>query len=711
MEATIRISSSFATPSLSSPSPSSFRARLNSANGFSFFRRRPLLRLRASSAPDPCQYVEVIGIGSRKDALIDFCLGHTSLSSSSFRFWTIHWGDSQKAQLLQKCHETGVVIGNVEFAQLLHQCSPAVILVASTGHGLDHIAAIELLNTVKSAGGLAAAILLKPFSFEGQRRQEEVDALVNKLQGSSQLYFAVEANSLQRTEAETLAEALESANNAVFLAINSVSKLMTDLHMKILSSPDGQMKEVKSFEVLNLLEAYGEAKVCSGSGYNLKSAIVQAMSCRNLLGGDLRDLNGLVVFTVTSSCAMDRRDMSSAIHNFRRFTGCTREIIISHIYEPAMEPNLIVTTLLIVGCYVERDSKKKSFLSGLAVHLPFLYFLLGRDHTDSSTNSLCNSSVHPVSSLGSESMSSLHLSDNALQTNPEEVGTDTSSRESSLVIESSENFHSSDNHHTSEGVDREQHSNWNIGPGFHIAQLWAKERANFSGIKVDILEFVTLPAGVKLPELSSDSFPYSESSIPESFNAISSDSQVLKGRNEDDGQKRGLLSARAALMLESERESPKSWSPVIELQYRGGTYKGHSQGGLPDGKGRLTFRDGSFYDGMWRYGKRSGPGTFCYSNGDVFQGAWRDDLMHGRGWFYFHTGDRWFANFWKGKANGEGRFYSKSGSIFFGCFKNGWRHGEGQHVDIDGSRWIEIWNEGALVSRACMGKGYERADQ
>ena len=47
-------------------------------------------------------------------------------------------------------------------------------------------------------------------------------------------------------------------------------------------------------------------------------------------------------------------------------------------------------------------------------------------------------------------------------------------------------------------------------------------------------------------------------------------------------------------------------------------------------KGRLTFEDGSFYDGMWRSGRRCGLGTFCYGNGDVFQGSWRDDVMHGK---------------------------------------------------------------------------------
>lgn len=46
--------------------------------------------------------------------------------------------------------------------------------MASAGYGSDHTTAVELLDAVKSAEGLAVAIVLKPFGFEGQRRQHEV---------------------------------------------------------------------------------------------------------------------------------------------------------------------------------------------------------------------------------------------------------------------------------------------------------------------------------------------------------------------------------------------------------------------------------------------------------------------------------------------------------------------------------------------------------
>lgn len=40
---------------------------------------------------------------------------------------------------------------------------------------------------------------------------------------------------------------------------------------------------------------------------------------------------------------------------------------------------------------------------------------------------------------------------------------------------------------------------------------------------------------------------------------------------------------------EAERDAPKKWNPVVEIQYRGGIYNGHCQGGLPEGKVQFYF--------------------------------------------------------------------------------------------------------------------------
>ncbi|CAL9136575.1 unnamed protein product [Musa acuminata var. zebrina] len=729
------------------------RAGIPALRDFSGVRcRKRALRLRAAAtssdvgridASRGSEPVEVIGIGSRKDAVIDFCLNSPSVSASRLRFWTIQTRDSFKVQLLQRCHGTGMVQGNVEFLLSLHQHPPAVILVASSGHGLDHITAIELLNVVKSAGGLAVAILLKPFNFEGQRRQEEVKKLEIQLKDCSHFHIVVEADSLLKREVETLAEALETANNAVFLALSTISIMISETHLKFQNSPDGQMKELGPMEIEKILQSYGEAKVGFGAGYDIESSIKQAIVHCPFLGGSIKDFNGPIIFTFASASGVNESDVRSAIITFRQIAESKSEIIISTVQEPHLESNLVLTTLLIVGSSQNAVSHKKGLLTSLALHFPFLSSLVGRGFSQPQNDvAVCASKpiVDASSPSDNGTISNLDPANCAidyLNQCPQEIQNDVSTGITSSEVESEakssewshELVHENSNETKNEqpGIQNDHPSIQNIGPGFDIAQLWAKECALHVTNKANEMETFCLPVGIKQTEIFPDH--YNDPRIPdnlddcdgnkESLNSRTVASRgavmdtgleavlgiynsavtMIKGGNSNECRNDGLLSARAASMLEAERESEKSWTPVIEIQFKGGSYRGRCQGGLPEGKGRLTFKDGSFYDGMWRNGKRCGLGTLYYSNGDVFQGSWRDDLMHGKGWLYFHSGDRWFANFWKGKANGEGRFYSKSGSIYFGNFKNGWRHGQGLCIDIDGLRWTEIWEEGVLVSR------------
>lgn len=47
---------------------------------------------------------------------------------------------------------------------------------------MDHKSAIDILETVRSANGFTVAIILKPFIFEGQKRQDEVVAIIVVIQ-------------------------------------------------------------------------------------------------------------------------------------------------------------------------------------------------------------------------------------------------------------------------------------------------------------------------------------------------------------------------------------------------------------------------------------------------------------------------------------------------------------------------------------------------
>ncbi|XWS64010.1 hypothetical protein CRYUN_Cryun06bG0150200 [Craigia yunnanensis] len=695
------------------------------------------------------EVVEVIAIGSRKDAVLEFCLD-SPFQSSSLRFWNILMKDVSNVQLQQRFLGKDLTPRIVEAAIFAQSCSENIILfVAGAGYGLDHIAAMDILKAIRSTNGFAVAIILKPFSFEGQRRLDEVKDLVGKLQELTNFCIDIDTDSLLKNELVTLDEALKTANNAVLLSINTISVVISEMQTKLIDAVHGNIKELGVSEVINILGKYKEAKLGFGAGYNIGTSISQAMYDCPFIGAGLKDLDGLVLCVVATSNVVNNNDVRAFLHTFRQTTEYTKDIIISVIHEPNLEPNLLVTTVVILGHLEEQTSHKSSIFTRLAQHFPFVFNLL-RGHPSQSNDTYKND-VKVMNRTGSNEMENKVALEGISGGSDEYSGEiqnvpnskssdiyslrnyDSGSDQNEVALLDGKTDSSSYYDENTEGIPtfhREPLSGWNLGPGHRLAQEWAKERAADSEA-TPVLENLTifcLPVGVRSSEelkegvdtLYATEFPESNSengvkapalpSSSRSWGALNdasfevmrefynTASTLLKGKS---GvlNKQGVLSARAASMLEAERDSPKKWSPIVEMQYRGGVYKGRCQGGLPEGKGRLILGDGNIYDGMWRYGKRSGVGTFYFSNGDVFQGSWRDDLMHGKGWFYFHTGDRWFANFWKGKANGEGRFYSKSGNVFFGHFEDGWRHGQFLCITVDGARCIEIWNEGVLKSR------------
>ncbi|KAH9658709.1 protein ACCUMULATION AND REPLICATION OF CHLOROPLASTS 3 [Citrus sinensis] len=677
--------------------------------------------------------VQVIAIGSRKDALLDFCLDSPLNSSSSLQFWNIVTDGSPNVQLQQRFLGKNLTPRIVEAPSFIQTCSKAIILLASAGYGSDDAGAIDILKTAKSLDCFAIAIIIKPFSFEGQRRLDEVlfeSFMLSVIAGG---FSNIDTDRLLEKDSVTLDEALKTANNAVFLAVNAISTLLSDMHRKLIDIVHSNVKELKVSEIFKILGNYKEAKIGFGAGSNIKTSILQAIYDCPFIGAGVKELNGMVICVVATSNIIGNNDLQSFLHTFRQITEYTGETIVSFVHEPNLEPDLLVTTVVTLGL-VEQASRKSSIFSRLAHHFPFVFNLLRRNHQQSNdtqgNSEFDNACVSEVigppgtseieNKISDESVSEgFYNYSNDAPTLLTNYNNDASSGSGQSEAEFYESRTEPPNLYDqiAEGTpfQRELLNSWNLGPGYQIAQQWAKERSADSraSTMIDNLGIFCLPIGVRASEeldifCSQQQEPKTENDVKEpptgaSFDVMrdfySTAATLLKGKTADVRKKQGVLSTRAASMLEAERDSPKKWTPVVEIQYRGGIYRGRCQGGLPEGKGRLILEDGSIYEGMWRYGKRSGLGIFYFSNGDVFQGSWRDDMMHGKGWFYFHTGDRWFANFWKGKANGEGRFYSKFGDIFFGRFRDGWRHGDFLCIDVGGKRCIEIWDEGVLVSR------------
>ncbi|KZV31391.1 protein ACCUMULATION AND REPLICATION OF CHLOROPLASTS 3 [Dorcoceras hygrometricum] len=528
--------------------------------------------------------------------------------------------------------------------------SVEVIVVASAAYGSEHIIALNVLSNIKAENGLVVGIILKPFSFEGQRRQNEVPNFflsdindtgarinwqdsnaVKFLHCSFMCPFASislwsrslfvqplgtddhSPPSFEPRPSHTHQLRLDlSPNHNVLREVGSDTNFLdTDallenelvtLDEALRTSNNTVLMAMNAISVIiSIVERYNKTRFGFGAGYNVRTSLLRSINDCPFLGVDLKDFGGVILCIFASSDITVCGDATTIFQTVRLTIGWNSEIVVSIVHESNLEPNVILTTVIAFGDTKQRLAPKKGIFANLGRHFPFIFDIFKKKIQQSGVST-------------------------------EKAYLSTNSDDSDMV---------------------------NSDEEFSFTSFLLSSKLKFIVIlKNDLDKMVWVP----------------------------------------DDRISFLLLLHDYRSLESERDSEKKWNRVVEMKYRGGIYKGRIHGGLPEGKGRLLLHDGSVYDGMWRYGKKSGLGTLCFNNGDVYQGSWRDDVMHGKGWFYFHSGDRWFVNFWKGKANGEGRFYSKIGDVFFGQFKEGWRHGHFLHINVDGTRTQEVWDEGVLVS-------------
>ncbi|KAG2242584.1 hypothetical protein Bca52824_095575 [Brassica carinata] len=618
----------------------------------------------SASAEHGAEFIEVLVIGSRKESIMDSCLD-SPFPSLPLRFWSISRDSSGDSVLQQRLHHQDNVSKSMNPIELIQSPPKAFILIW---------------------GSLAVAVLLRPFSFEGRRRLEE--------QHTS---FCIDIDIEMLLQKDLVTdEALRNANNAVSMAINAASALISvRMHGNFIDVMHKDLKELERSEVTMILESYKEAKVGFGVGHNLKTSILRAIYDCPFFHSGIKDLNAIICI-VASSVALQKRDVKTILH-----------IIVSTVHEPDLEPKVLL--------FEEETSSKGNI------------FLVNIVHNQKETSSGLGEA--PVAMEDSAASSDVQVSNQRVEgfeIDSEELQEVSESGASEYLVKEEEPTRNSRLGLRDENIEgimvlsRGANCKLEYGSGYQIEQ----KRQLILETAVLSLGVVNLPVGVR-PSKNSNSSPNVASkpskkagSRDESFfnsNSSTKDSSdtasTLLSEKYADFTKQRNLSARAASMLLNEiRQKMESYSRDA-VQRR--IVQGRCQGGLPEGKGRLVLGDGSIYDGMWHNGKRSGLGTFYFKNGDVFQGTWREDLIHGKtdqtclvfflaGWFYFHKGDRWFANFWKGKASGEGRFYSKSGEVFFGQFKDGWRDGHFLCIDVDGTRYSETWDDGVLINRKQM---------
>ena len=167
-----------------------------------------------------------------------------------------------------------------------------------------------------------------------------------------------------------------------------------------------------------------------------------------------------------------------------------------------------------------------------------------------------------------------------------------------------------------------------------------------------------------------------------------------------DGRDQTRLS-RLATDIKQWLHMPKSNEEMKEQlrKYRvihyanGDIYEGELLNGKPDGKGKLTFAEGGWYEGEWTEDEFNGYGVWHDENGNIYEGEWLKDNRHGKGKFTFAAGG-WYEGEWaEDKFNGYGVWHFSNGDIYEGEWLKGNRHGKGKLTYAAGGWYEGEWAE------------------
>jgi hypothetical protein len=145
-------------------------------------------------------------------------------------------------------------------------------------------------------------------------------------------------------------------------------------------------------------------------------------------------------------------------------------------------------------------------------------------------------------------------------------------------------------------------------------------------------------------------------------------------------------------------------------------YEGEMKNSLPDGKGKITFRNGDKYIGNFKHGEMNGNGNFIFAdkteykgdlenglfngkgqmiwdNGTIYEGYFSDSTLTGEGTIYNGQNEKYQGNFDKNEFNGMGTYFYQNEDKYEGNFEYGIKRGNGKYFrSNDNIVFDGIWN-------------------
>jgi hypothetical protein len=131
------------------------------------------------------------------------------------------------------------------------------------------------------------------------------------------------------------------------------------------------------------------------------------------------------------------------------------------------------------------------------------------------------------------------------------------------------------------------------------------------------------------------------------------------------------------LKVHNKRAEMIQFSSVYRMD-DGSVYKGdYREKTKRHGFGRLTWKDGSYYEGEWKCDKAHGFGILMHSDGDIYKGEWTNDAANGFGEFLRKDGSRFIGNWVNDKQHGLGEEFWPNGVHYKGDYFEGAKDGIG----------------------------------
>ena len=110
---------------------------------------------------------------------------------------------------------------------------------------------------------------------------------------------------------------------------------------------------------------------------------------------------------------------------------------------------------------------------------------------------------------------------------------------------------------------------------------------------------------------------------------------------------------------------------VSRITFSNGTiYEGPVKHGVPDGYGTFIYKNGDRYTGEIRASQPHGRGKIVYAKGGFYDGEWKDSKMCGHGICSYKNGDYYVGEFEANAFSGYGEYHYASGKVQKGFWKN-----------------------------------------